>query len=217
MKRSEKMKIELVTDESFAPYGKIITGYDVSPLVNALENETPLPDGVEYVPSEPALEKLSVAAEIQDNIYGGMPVQLGWCNGHNTKLNCLEYHRDSEINLGTSDFILLLAKQHEIIDGVLDTSKVRAFLCPKNTLLEVYATTLHYAPCSAKNGAGFKVMVVLPKGTNTDKPAITIKNAEDKTLWARNKWLLAHEASSEAQQGAYVGLVGENIDVAEII
>lgn len=217
MKRSEKMKIELVTDKSFAPYGKIITGYDVSPLVNALENETPLTGGVEYVPSEPALEKLSIAAEIQDNIYGGMPVQLGWCNGHNTKLNCLEYHRDSEINLGTSDFILLLAKQHEIIDGVLDTSKVRAFLCPKNTLLEVYATTLHYAPCSAKNGAGFKVMVVLPKGTNTDKPAITIKNAEDKTLWARNKWLLAHEASSEAQQGAYVGLVGENIDVAEII
>ena len=211
------MKIELVTDKSFAPYGKIITGYDVSPLVNALENETPLTGGVEYVPSEPALEKLSIAAEIQDNIYGGMPVQLGWCNGHNTKLNCLEYHRDSEINLGTSDFILLLAKQHEIIDGVLDTSKVRAFLCPKNTLLEVYATTLHYAPCSAKNGAGFKVMVVLPKGTNTDKPAITIKNAEDKTLWARNKWLLAHEASSEAQQGAYVGLVGENIDVAEII
>lgn len=217
MKRSEKMKIELVTDESFAPYGKIITGYDVSPLVNALENETPLTGGVEYVPSEPALEKLSIAAEIQDNIYGGMPVQLGWCNGHNTKLNCLEYHRDSEINLGTSDFILLLAKQHEIIDGVLDTSKVRAFLCPKNTLLEVYATTLHYAPCSAKNGAGFKVMVVLPKGTNTDKPAITIKNAEDKTLWARNKWLLAHKDANEAKQGAYVGLVGENIDVAEII
>ncbi|NCC08321.1 MAG: DUF4867 family protein [Clostridia bacterium] len=211
------MKIELVTDESFAPYGKIITGYDVSPLVNALENETPLTGGVEYVPSEPALEKLSIAAEIQDNIYGGMPVQLGWCNGHNTKLNCLEYHRDSEINLGTSDFILLLAKQHEIIDGVLDTSKVRAFLCPKNTLLEVYATTLHYAPCSAKNGAGFKVMVVLPKGTNTDKPAITIKNAEDKTLWARNKWLLAHKDANEAKQGAYVGLVGENIDVAEII
>lgn len=217
MKRSEKMKIELVTDESFAPYGKIITGYDVSPLVNALENETPLTGGVEYVPSEPALEKLSIAAEIQDNIYGGMPVQLGWCNGHNTKLNCLEYHRDSEINLGTSDFILLLAKQHEIIDGVLDTSKVRAFLCPKNTLLEVYATTIHYAPCSAKNGAGFKVMVVLPKGTNTDKPAITIKNAEDKTLWARNKWLLAHKDANEAKQGAYVGLVGENIDVAEII
>lgn len=217
MKRSEKMKIELVTDESFAPYGKIITGYDVSPLVNALENETPLTGGVEYVPSEPALEKLSIAAEIQDSIYGGMPVQLGWCNGHNTKLNCLEYHRDSEINLGTSDFILLLAKQHEIIDGVLDTSKVRAFLCPKNTLLEVYATTLHYAPCSAKNGAGFKVMVVLPKGTNTDKPAITIKNAEDKTLWARNKWLLAHKDANEAKQGAYVGLVGENIDVAEII
>ncbi len=208
------IKIEKVTDAAFAQYGKVITGYDVSALLNALQDETPLPEGTGYVPSEPALESLPIAKEICENIYGGMPVQLGWCNGRNTKLNCLEYHRDSEINLGTDDFILLLAKQHEIENGVLDTSKVRAFLCPHGTLLEVYATTLHYAPCNAEKDGSFKVMVALPKGTNTEKPSITVKNSEDKTLWACNKWLLAHKESSEAENGAYVGLQGENIDIA---
>jgi len=81
------------------------------------------------------------------HLFGGMPVQLGWCNGHNTKLNCLEYHRDSEVNIGTHDFVLLLAKQDQIVDGVLDTALVKAFRVPAGVPVEVYATTLHYAPC----------------------------------------------------------------------
>ena len=84
-------------------------------------------------------------------------------------------------------------------------------------LLEVYATTLHYAPCSAKAGEGFQVAIVLPKGTNLDKPAILAGNQEDQCLWARNKWLLAHKDSSEAAQGAPVRLDGENIDIAGLI
>ena len=32
--------------------------------------------------------------------------------------------------------------------------------------------------------------------------------------WGCNKWLLAHPDAPEAAQGAYVGLVGENIDIA---
>ena len=54
-------------------------------------------------------------------------------------------------------------------------------------------------------------------GTNTDKPLMRDKSSEDKRLWARNKWLLAHPDSSEAKQGAYIGLSGENIDSAELI
>jgi hypothetical protein len=40
---------------------------------------------------------------------------------------------------------------------------------------------------------------------------------EDVLLWARNKWLIAHAESDEARQGAFVGLVGENIDIASLI
>ena len=207
------MKILSVFDHAFAPYGQVLTGYDTQSIMNTLNQETPLPEGVSYVPSEPALEKLPVMLQLQNNAYGGMPIQLGWCNGHNTKLNCLEYHRDSELNLGTEDFILLLAKQENIENNVLDTACVEAFLCPADTLIEVYATSLHYAPCNGKKGQGFRVLVALPKGTNLPKPTMTPLNEEDKRLWALNKWLLAHRESHEASQGAPVGLTGENIDI----
>ena len=209
------MKIYSIYDEAFRPYGKVLEGYDTAALTAALENETPLPEGVSYVPAEPALEKLPIMAELSDRAYGGMPVQLGWCNGHNTKLNCLEYHRDSEINFGTRDFILLLGLEGEIgADGLFDTALTKAFLVPAGVMVEVYATTLHYAPCEAKKGQGFKVLVALPRGTNTDKPAFTPKTREDTLLTARNKWLLAHEESDEAKGGAVVGLKGVNVDIA---
>ena len=208
------MKIESVFDPSFAAYGKVIGGYDTAQLVATLDAVTPLPEGTDYVPSQPELEALPIAAQLASNAFGGMPIQLGWCNGHNTKLNCLEYHRDSEINCGTTDFILLLAREDEIVDGVLDTAKVRAFKAPAGALVEVYATTLHYAPCNAAPGQGFKVLVVLPRGTNGPKPEITPVSDEDRFLWACNKWLLAHAESSEAAQGAPVALKGVNIDIA---
>ncbi|MBQ9345853.1 MAG: DUF4867 family protein [Oscillibacter sp.] len=208
------MKIESVYDPGFAAYGQVLTGYDTAELLSTLEAATPLPEGTDYVPSQPELEALPIAKLIAANAYGGMPVQLGWCNGHNTKLNCLEYHRDSELNCGTTDFVLLLAKREEMKSGRLDTGVVRAFRVPAGVMVEVYATSLHYAPCNGAPGQGFKVLVALPKGTNTAKPDITPLNGEDKTLWACNKWLLAHADSPEAEQGAPVLLDGENIDIA---
>ena len=152
--------------------------------------------------------------EISEHCFGGMPVQLGWCNGHNTKLNCLEYHRDSEFNLGVENFILLLAKRDEIENGLLDTAKVKAFQVPAGVLVEVYTTTLHYAPCHCDGTKGFHVLVALPQGTNTSRPVMENKTPEDAFLTARNKWLLAHPDSDEAKGGAKVGLTGENIDIS---
>ncbi|MBQ6382088.1 MAG: DUF4867 family protein [Clostridia bacterium] len=211
------MKILPVTDPSFQNYGQILTGYDVKELLETLDKVTPLPEGVAYVAEQPELMALPIEKELRNNAYGGMPIQIGWCNGHNTKLNCLEYHRDSELNVGVKDFILLLAKREELENGVLDTAKVAAFCVPAGVLVEVYATTLHYAPCNAAKDAGFKTIVVLPKGTNLDKPEITVKNEEDEILWASNKWLLAHADSSEAAQGAKVLLKGENTDIASLL
>ena len=211
------MKVESIYDASFRPYGQILTGYDTAALVSAM-NVIPLPEsGVAYEPSIAALEQNAIFGQLQNNAYGGMPVQIGMCWGWNTKLNCLEYHRDSEVNIGTVDFILLLAHQDEIADGKLDTAHIKAFRVPAGVAVEVYATTLHYAPCHTDAKEGFRVAVALPKGTNEAKPAISSINDEDARLWARNKWLLSHPESSEASQGAYVGLVGENIDIEKDI
>ena len=211
-------KIESVFDSEFKSYGKVLEKYPVKTLVDKLVEVTPKPaDGTVYVASDSNLEKLPIFAELKNRCYGGMPIQIGYCNGTNTKLNCLEYHRDSEINIAADDMVLLLARMDDIEDNKLDTSKVKAFLVPSGTAVEVYATTLHYAPCDAKKGSGFRVAVVLPRGTNGDKPSINAQCHEDNTMTACNKWLLAHADSNEAKQGAYVGLTGENIDIKDYI
>lgn len=209
------MKFYSVTDPEFKPYGKVLESYDTAELCEAM-NAIALPEeGTAYKPGIDSLEACTVFVDFRDRVYGGMPIQLGMCWGRNTRLNCLEYHRDSEVNIGTEDFILLLAKQDEITDGVLDTANVKAFRVPARVPVEVFATTLHYAPCQASPDGAFRVAVVLPKGTNTEKPAFTPNCAEDSWMTARNKWLLAHPESKEAKNGAHIGLCGVNIDIKE--
>ncbi len=207
------MQIYSVFDPEFKPYGKVLTGYDTAALREAMA-AIPLPEeGTAYEAGIPSLEAADIFPALRDRAYGGMPIQLGMCWGHNRKLNCLEYHRDSELNIGETDFILLLARQEEIGGEYrLDTGKVKAFRAPAGAVVEVYATTLHYAPCHT-DAAGFRVAVVLPLGTNTGKPLVEEKDPEDKLLRARNKWLLAHPDAPEAKDGAWIGLRGENIDL----
>ena len=210
------MKIQNVSDAAFKKYGKVITGLDCSDIIAAMA-ETPCPENVVYVPGAEPLESCASAKDIAYTLYGGMPVQIGYCNGNNHKLNGLEYHRDSEVNIAVTDLILLIGSEQDIENGKYDTSKVEAFLVPAGTVIEVYATTLHYAPCHTDPAKGFRVLVALPWLTNTEKPCLKEMAPEDKLLWAKNKWLLAHAESGEAAQGAYVGLVGKNLDIADSI
>ena len=204
------MKIYSVNDPAFTNYGRIIEGYEAEKkeILEALRDKTPVPEATEYVAEDAVLQSLAAANKITNTLFGGSPMQFGWCNGHNTKLNCLEYH------FGPSDFILLVAKREEISDYKIDSSKVKAFLVPAGVMVEVYATTLHYAPCQAHKNQGFQVLVGLPKGTNVGKPEYAAVNQEDRMLTATNKWLLAHADASEAKDGAWVGITGENIDIA---
>ena len=207
------LEIQKVTDVSFKKYGRVLKDYDTTDIVKILES-TPLPEDVAYVPSVEELETKEIMDYFTNNVYGGLPVQVGYCNGHNRTLNALEYHRSSEINIAAKDLILLIGMQQDMEeDFTYDTSKVEAFLLPAGTAIEVYATTLHYAPCDATK-EGFQCVVVLPKDTNLDlvkKP----KNAkgEEALLFARNKWLVAHEESGLDKDGAFIGLKGDNITV----
>ena len=205
------MTVKKVTDSAFKAYGRVITGYDFSGLLKAME-QTPLPEDVIYIPSLPEMEALPAAKELENGIYGQMPIQIGCCNGHNKKLNAVEYHRDSEVDIAVDDLILILGKQQDIEeDHTYDTSRMEAFLVPAGTAVEVYATTLHYAPCHVKD-EGFRCVIVLPKDTNLDMEPVEVKDPEDRLLFARNKWLIGH-AEGGLPEGAFIGLKGENLSV----
>ena len=204
------MKIQKVTDPAFRKYGQVLEGYDFTGLIKEMKH-TPVPEDVIDVPSVEELEALDIMKDLQNKGYGGLPIQIGYCNGHNKKLNAVEYHRNSEINVAVTDLVLLIGHQQDIEpDHTYDTSKIEAFLVPAGTGIEVNATTLHYAPCHVNEG-GFQCVVVLPKGTNTDLTFQTEKTGEDSLMTAKNKWLIAHEDAKIA--GAFNGLKGENITI----
>ena len=118
------MEIISVFDGEFARYGQIHEGYELDGLLDAMK-AIPLPEsGTVYQPAISELEALPIFELLGANAYGGMPVQLGMCWGRNTKLNCLEYHRDSEFNVGTDDFVLLLARQAGECAYYADSAKI---------------------------------------------------------------------------------------------
>ncbi len=201
-----------MTDKRFKKYGRVIRHMDFSSLAKAME-KTPVPEGVVYEPSVPELENLAVTEEAERIFFGEMPIQIGYCNGHNTLLNAVEYHRSSEINVAVTDIILLLGLEKDVEeDFTYDTANMEAFLVPAGTAVEIYATSLHYAPCHTDRN-GFRVAVILPKGTNYPLEK-EHAGAEDALLAAKNKWLIAHPEGG-LPKGSFIGLKGKNINISE--
>ena len=210
------MIIYNVTDARFRKYGKVIKNIDFSSLVEAMK-QTPVPEDVVYEASVDCLEALEVTRVIKDVFYGELPIQVGYCNGHNVMLNALEYHRSSEINVAATDAILLVGLESDITDDfTYDTANVEAFLLPAGMAVEVYATTLHYAPCQASD-EGFQVSIILPMGTNAELDlthSTELGKDEDALLTAKNKWLIGHPEGG-LPEGTHLGLIGENLSVKE--
>lgn len=204
------MKILEITDQAFRKYGRVIKDVDFSELLDEMKS-TPVPEDVVYVPSVDNLEEIPVFWELQDKIYGELPIQVGYCNGHNVKLNALEYHRSSEIDIAVNDLVVMLGCQQDITeDFTYDTAKVEAFRIPAGTAVELYATTLHYAPCHIED-KGFRCVIVLPKDTNLDLEE-DHQGGEDAHLTAKNKWLLGHPEGG-LPEGSPMGLIGENLSL----
>lgn len=208
------MKIHSVLDSEFKKYGMVLENYDFEELIETLNRVSPKPaNGFIYLASDNNLESLPIAKELQNRGFGGMPIQIGYCNGTNHILNCLEYHRDSEISVAADDIILLLGQRADIENGIYQTEKVQAFLVPAGVGIELYATTLHYAPCDGPGQAGYRVVNILPLGTNGPVPEGLTGQGEDRLCMGTNKWLIAHQDAPEVKNGAFVGLTGENISI----
>ena len=204
--------IRSVEDPEFASYGRIVTGYDFSPLLTYLEEKTEIPEaGNIYVASEPGLEAFPVMQALQNGFYGEMPIQIGYCNGRNTTYNGFEFHKGSEINVAATDFMLVLGHTWEIQNNTYRVEDAKVFFVKKGTAIEMYQTTLHLSPCRVTD-EGFRDVVVLPRGTNTPlehKGEAT--EAEAGLLLQKNKWVIAHPNREPLiKQGAHPGLLGEN-------
>ena len=194
-------------DSEFKKFGIKIDA-DAKEILKFLKDKTPMPaEGNIYVPNDDDFLKLKSVIEL-GKTYFDEEIQAGYCNGNNSKLNCLEWHNCPEINVATEDIVLLLATQNELNNFTIDSKDVSHVLIKKGEVILIYPKVLHFSPCKT-TPKGFKMMVILTKGTNTDIEGIK----EDRLLFQNNKWLIAHKDAPQAKKGAFIGITGENIEV----
>jgi len=200
------LSIESVESEAFALYGRVLTGYDVAPILDAAK-KIPMPEsGSVYVAGVPEFESLKIAEQMEEDVFGCLPSQTGYCYGYSSFLNAMEWHTCSEVNIAVTPLVLMLATRFDLKDNKLDASQVKAFYVPAGTAIEVYATTLHFCPCQVEE-TGFGCVVGLLKGTNLPHE----EEREDKFLFRKNKWLIAHNDNAGLlARGAVPGISGEN-------
>lgn len=203
------LKIYKTSDAEFSEYGRIIKGIDTSEIVKVAEEIKKPETGSLYEASTPAFEALSIKNEIQDVCYGELPAQIGYCYGHSNFLNGWEWHTSSEINVATTDLVLILGKVSDIKNGKIDSSTAKAFYVEKGEIIEVYATSLHFCPCEVSKD-GFGCVVALPVGTNVPLE----REATDKLLFRKNKWIFAHvDNEGLIARGVLPGITGENYEI----
>ena len=200
-----------VYDSEFRRYGRVID-FPSAEMVETAEKVEMPESGSKYVPDLPELEALPVFETVKRVLRGDGSCQVGFCWGYSSMLNCLEYHRASEHNVAVTDLVLLLAAQQDMEGSTLPAGKVTAFFVPKGTVIEVYATTLHFCPCQVSD-EGFRCIVVLPRGTNHPLEEAKPEGGDGHLLWAKDKWLIAHPEAPAVQRGAYVGIEGENYEI----
>lgn len=207
---NKEINVYSVYDSEFSMYGRVIEDIDATEIISVAKTIEKPETGSKYVPTEPKFEDLAIAKEITDKLFGTLPTQIGYCWGRNTMMNATEWHTSSEINIAITPIVLIVALRQDIKDGKIDANQFKAFYVPEGTVLEAYATTLHYCPCQVAD-SGFGCVVGLPLDTNT--PLET--KSEDKLLFARNKWLLAHECNTTLvnDRGAVAGITGKNVEI----
>ncbi|WP_027309110.1 DUF4867 family protein [Caloramator sp. ALD01] len=214
LKNKNDFNIYSVYDKEFKEYGRVLEGYDFSEVIRYMDEKTSVPsEGNIYVASCEEMEVLNIKDKIQEGVYGFMDIQIGYCNGNNSRLNALEYHKGSEVNVAVTDLVLFLSRVFDM-DGLnLDTRNVKAFYLPKGTAVEIYSTTMHFAPCRVSDD-GFKCVVILPKGTNTPITKFGEGVGEERLLFMKNKWIIAHgDRQDLINRGAHRGLVGMNYEL----
>ncbi len=211
-------KIHHIDENSFRAYGRVHRLLKVENYLDYLEKEVQVTEelfyGADCLGTSFNSDELN---PIIANVYGGLSdIQVGICHGKNKKLNALEYHKGTETIITATEMVILLGLIDDIewTAGTYDTSRIQAFYVPKGTVYELSARCLHYAPIHIHEDEGFKLVVLLPKGTNEALDSLPAQEDEGMFLLAQNKWLIAHaDDKSFADLGAHLGLVGENIEI----
>lgn len=213
--RNPEITIRSVFDPAFLRYGVVMNPIPYETYFEYLEKHTVIPvTKNQYTAHDKELEAFLGNAISLLKLPLNQTYQYGYVNGHNTKLNALEYHKSSEINVVLTPLVLFLGHTSNIRQNTFHTTDLDVFFIPAKTVIEIFDTTLHFSPCKVEE-SGFKCGVILPYGTNMQFETIENKQTEeDYRYFKTNKWLLTHpENTPLVDLGAHIGIIGPNLEI----
>lgn len=201
-----------VDDPKFDSYGKLHWDVDPTGFVSAMQENF---DGTmsETAVYEPVVEELQdhpFVKEIQDLVYGGEPVQVGWVYGLNDSLDQLEYNGVTVTLVPANDSVIFLGAKDKLntTDWTFASKDTQAFFVPDHVIVELLPDTLRSLPITANSQEGYLVAVITPAGVGLEDPAPG--EGIDQALVSNNRWIFAFP---DNPGGYFAGLTGSNTSI----
>lgn len=207
--------IHLITDKCFEKYGRVVEDNSFLNAVAFLDKHTLIPEiGNHYVADDRQFFETITDRSAFDDLFGYVDLEFGYVNGKNSLLNAVEYHNSLEVNIAATPMVISVGSFSDIVNQHYDSNNLEFFYVPKDTTFFIFPKVLHFSPYRVLE-SGFKCGVILPYKTNMNfVKSKETKTMEDRFLFKTNKWLLAHNEHEAAKKnGAFVGLIGENIEI----
>jgi hypothetical protein len=199
-----------VDEPSFEPLGAPHWELDPAEFTELMRTSftAALGEKAVYEPVVEALQDHPFIEQVQETIFGGEPVQVGWTYGNNSLLDTLQYHGVTVVLVFAEDAVLFAGPKDKFdqATGTFATSNAKAFYVPANAVIELKPGTLYSMPVRVIKSAGQLTAIILPQGTGLE-PA-SPGSGFDQGLVANNLWIFGFPDS-----GFYAGLTGNNIAI----
>lgn len=197
-RQNEALEIFPVWSEALDRYGRVVMSDTLGEAAELVARRVEMPEkGTFYTPQSDFLNDQEMKKEISNRFFGGLPVEIGYCIGHNSDLNALEYHKCNEVLAFNGDVVIFLGRMEDmdLLGGIYQMSQLEGFFVPSGTQIELYPGTLHYGAMETSR-AGFSFIVCLLEGTNTPLEA-RVEGRENEMLIQKNKWVICNKAAEE--------------------
>lgn len=201
-----------VDDPKIDSYGELHWDLDPTDFVTAMQdnfNSTMTEDAV-YEPVVEALQDHPFVTQIQELIYDGEPVQVGWVYGLNDSFEMLEYNGKTATIIPANDIVMFLGQKSGLNaeDWTFSAKDTDAFFVPDHAILELYPDTLRSLPVPAIRENGYLVAVIVPEGVGLEDAAPG--EGMDQALVNNDRWIFAFP---DNDGGYYAGLTGSDIAI----
>lgn len=210
-KANPDLNILDASDPSFAEFG-VKYDYPLDEIESVMSKVAMPVEGSSYLQKIPELEATATIKAIGRDVFAGMPIDAGATIGHSDNFSAFEYHQCSELNIMLDDVLMVLAKR-QVLDqkGEINPQEDgKLFYVPKGSIIELYNTTLHYAPIQITK-AGYKVIVVVLHGTNSPLPEGF--KSDNPRVVKQGKFQVVHPVRKDKiAQGYQVALSGDLLE-----